>query len=175
MLRKIVTGGQTGVDRAALDAAILSEFEYGGWCPKGRLDENGKIPETYKNLREISGEFKTDKENYDARTKKNITDSDATLIIVPKLPLPVKIKDGTLLTIDDAKKQNKPNLLVDLSKSIDSNCELIVNWIIENKISTLNIGGPRESNCPGIYKSSLQLIKIALPQCKNSLSLRARL
>lgn len=87
MLRKIVTGGQTGVDRAALDAAMLLNIEYGGWCPKGRLDEKGKIPEKYKYLDEISGEFKSENENYAARTKKNIEDSDGTLIIVPVKPL----------------------------------------------------------------------------------------
>lgn len=174
MLRKIVTGAQTGVDRAALDAAILLDFEYGGWCPKGRLDEKGTIPEKYKYLKEISGEFKTDKENYDARTKKNIEDSDATLILAPQIPLPEKIKDGTLLTIEYAKKQLKPYLIVDLSKPIHINSEVITAWIKENRINTLNIGGPRESTCPGIYHATLGLLEITLPLCKNFFSLRAK-
>ena len=174
MLRKIVTGAQTGVDRAALDAAMLLEFEYGGWCPKGRLDEKGTIPEKYKNLKEVSGEFKADKENYDARTKKNIEDSDATLIFAPQIPLPEKIKDGTLLTIEYAKKQLKPYLIVDLSKPIRTNSELIAAWVKENRVSTLNIGGPRESTCSGIYHATLGLLEITLPQCKNCFSLRTR-
>src|SRR5262245_15492232 len=99
MLEKIVSGGQTGVDRAALDVAIELNIEYAGWCPKGRLDENGRIPSKYKNLTEIDGAFTNEKENYDTRTKKNIQDSDGTLVLVPSLPLPEGIKDGTLLTI----------------------------------------------------------------------------
>jgi hypothetical protein len=93
-------------------------------------------------LKEISGEFKTDKENYDARTRKNIDDSDATLIIVPQIPLPQNIKDGTLLTIEYVKKQKKPYLIVDLSKPINSNSEIIANWIKNHEVDTLNIGGP---------------------------------
>lgn len=123
----------------------------------------------------MSGEFKNDKDNYDARTRKNIEDSDGTLIIVPLIPLPEKIKDGTLLTIEYVKKQRKPYLVIGLSKSITINSDLIANWVKENQINTLNIGGPRESTCPGIYQSSLALLEITLPQCKNLFSLRAKL
>jgi len=175
MFQKIVTGAQAGVDRAALDAAMLLDFEYGGWCPKGRLDEKETIPEKYSNLKEVSGEFKADKESYDARTKKNIEDSDATLILVPQIPLPEQIKDGTLLTIEYTKKQLKPYLIVNLSKPICSNAELITAWVKENRINTLNIGGPRESTCPGIYQATLELLEITLPKCKNCFSLRATL
>lgn len=167
-LYRIVTGGQTGVDRAALDAAISLNFDYGGWCPKNRIDEKDTIPEKYKNLKEVSGEFKSDKENYDARTKKNIEDSDATLIITPRTPLPDIIRDGTILTIEYAKKQAKPYLIIDLSEPIRNNSELIIDWIQENRISILNIGGPRESTHPGIYRVTLGLLQITLPQCKNS-------
>jgi hypothetical protein len=100
MLQKIISGAQTGVDRAALDAAISLDIEYSGWCPKGRLDETGKIPEKYSNIKEISGEFENDQQNYNARTRKNIEDSDATLVIAPEIPLLKEIKDGTLLTSD---------------------------------------------------------------------------
>ena len=85
MIGKIISGGQTGVDRAALDVAIDLDIQYGGWCPKGRLDENGTIPSKYKNLEELNGTFSNDKENYDTRTKKNIQNSDGTLIILPSL------------------------------------------------------------------------------------------
>lgn len=108
MIKEIISGGQTGVDQAALDAAIELKISYSGKCPKGRIDENGVIPKRFSELKEIDGEFKTEKENYDARTKKNIEESDATLIIVPEIPLPSSIKDGTLLTIDEVKKQGKP-------------------------------------------------------------------
>lgn len=155
MINKIVSGGQTGVDRAGLDAAITSSVNYGGWCPQGRLDENGIIPENYTELNEISGNFKSEKENYDTRTKLNIRDSDATLIFVPSLPLPLKIKDGTLLTIEEVKRVKKPFLICDLSQSNNFNSEAILDWINSYKIKTLNIAGPRESTWPGIYNSTL--------------------
>ena len=166
-----MSGGQTGVDRAALDAAILLDIEYGGWCPKGRLDEHGTIPTKYKNLEEIAGEFKTEKENYDARTRANIKGSKGTLIIVPKLSFPEKIKDGTKLTIEEAQRLKKPNLIVNLSNPIHVNAQLIVDWIEKNEISILNIGGPRESTCPGIYQASFKLLEAALFQCVNSLKI----
>ncbi|WP_019216466.1 YpsA SLOG family protein, partial [Legionella tunisiensis] len=115
MLEKIVSGGQTGVDRAALDVAIDWNILYGGWCPKGRLDENGTIPKKYQYLKELEENYLNDKENFDARTKKNIQDSDGTLILVPSLPLPETIKDGTLLTIEIVNSSKKPSFLVDLS------------------------------------------------------------
>lgn len=172
MLQKIVSGAQTGVDRAALDVALLLELEYGGWCPRGRLDEKGKIPDNYKKLKEVSGEYKTDKENYDARTRQNIQDSDATLIIIPKCPLPQTIKDGTVLTMQEAKKNGKPLLIIDLSKSISANAEHISEWVKGYEILTLNIAGPRESTCPGIYNASFELLQQALPGCKKCCSPR---
>lgn len=94
MLKKIISGGQTGVDRAALDAAILLKIPHGGWCPKGRLSEVGKIPDKYL-LKE------TESSDYSERTKLNIHDSDGTLIFVPSTP--IKVTDGTLLTIQKSK------------------------------------------------------------------------
>ncbi len=106
MIEKIVSGGQTGVDRAALDAAIYMSIPYGGCCPKGRIDELGIIPSKYSNLIAITGNFNTEKENYVASTKANIKDSDGTLIVVPKLPF---LKDsGTAFTITEASVQKKP-------------------------------------------------------------------
>ncbi|MEO8400306.1 MAG: putative molybdenum carrier protein [Gammaproteobacteria bacterium] len=178
-LKKIVCGGQTGVDRAALDAAILLDIEYGGWCPQDRLDETlnetGRIPEKYIHLKEVSGEFKDKKENFDTRTKQNIKDSNATLIIVPEEPMPKKIQDGTKIMEAEAIKQNKLYLIISLSESHEMNSSLLANWIETKKIKTLNIGGPRESNCPGIYQSSLELFKVALPRCKHRVTLRAEI
>lgn len=154
MIEQIVSGGQTGVDRAALDVAIKMSVTYGGWCPKGRLDELGVIPSNYDKLIEISGEFESDKQNYDTRTKLNIRDSDGTLIIVPSMPLPLKIKDGTLLTISEVSSQKKPFLLLDLSSSEDDNISSVVEWVKMNDIRILNIAGPRESNSNGIYQKS---------------------
>ena len=169
MVEKIVSGGQTGVDLAALDAAIKWGLDYGGWCPKGRINEKGKIDRKYDNLQEITGEFKDEKENYDTRTRLNIRDSDATLILVPKIPLPTHIKDGTLLTIDEVKKQKKPCLIIDLSEPQSKNIDFVLHWIKEHSPKILNIAGPRESSCPGINKSSFNLLDKIIPHLTYSL------
>lgn len=141
MLTKIISGGQTGVDRAALDVAISKGIKHGGYCPKGRIAEDGVIADKYNLLETKSTEF-------DQRTKKNIEKSDGTLVFVAKLPL--EVKDGTLLTIEYAKSIAKPLLIVDLS-----NCSAIDYkfgcWLLEHKIKILNVGGPRASNSSGIY------------------------
>lgn len=175
MLIEIVSGGQTGVDRAALDIAGELGILYGGWCPKGRIDELGIIPEKYSSLKEISGDFKNEKENYDTRTKFNIRDSDGTLIIVPRIPLSKKIKDGTILTIKEVKNKKKPFLVIDLSESIRINSEYIINWINENNINILNIAGPRESTCPGIYQSSMSLLRATLFYFKHTFTRKPKL
>lgn len=144
MITKIISGGQTGVDQAALDMAIELAIPHGGWCPKGRLSELGTIPEKYQ-LQE------TETIEYYERTQLNIQDSDGTLIIVPELGM--TINDGTVLTIESVQQQKKPYLLIDLSASQDK--EIIWQWIKENQISELNIAGPRESSCPGIYQKAL--------------------
>jgi hypothetical protein len=103
MIEKIVSGGQTGVDRAALDAAIEQSISHGGWCPKGRLSESGKIPDKYSLKETISAE-------YDERTVLNVEQSDGTLIILPNKT--INITDGTILTRDTANKKNKPLLTI---------------------------------------------------------------
>lgn len=158
MIEKIISGGQTGVDLAALDTAIKHGFAYGGYCPKGRINENGKIDSKYSQLLEITGIFKDEKANYDERTKLNINISDAVLILVPKIPLPARIKDGTVLTIEEAQKQKKPYLMIDLSEPISENEKLILNWIREESPAILDIAGPRESSCKGIYQLSCDLL-----------------
>jgi hypothetical protein len=146
---KIISGGQTGVDRAALDAAIEFAILHGGWCPKGRLAELGQtIPEKYQ-LDE------TDSSDFSIRTKLNIRESDGTLIIVPTTP--IKVTDGTLLTIQEVKEINKPYLIIDLS--CEYNIETLLDWIKENTVNVLNIAGPRESQAPGIYAASLVFLK----------------
>lgn len=152
MIEKNISGGQTGVDRAALDAAMSLNVDHGGWCPKGRLAEDGKIPLQYA-LQE------TETAEYSERTKFNIRDSDGTLVLVPMLP--IDVKDGTVLTVEEVKKQKKPHLIIDLSKQHDF--DMILNWATENDIKILNIAGPRESSSPGIYQASFKF-------CTNVLS-----
>lgn len=167
MIQKIISGGQTGVDRAALDFAIKQDIPYGGWCPKGRLDENGVIPSQYTNLKEVPCEFTSDAENYAARTIANIKDSDGTLILVPSIPLPDEIKDGTVLTLEESRKHKKPHLLLSLSEQTPDNASLVLKWIDENAIKVLNIAGPRESSCPWIYGASLRFLKNVITFVQN--------
>ena len=158
MFEKIISGGQTGVDRAALDIAIDLTIPYGGWCPKGRIDEVGVIPEKYNELIEITLAVNNNQDNYNTRTKLNIRDSDGTLIIVPTLPLPKEITDGTILTIEEVSNQNKPYLLIELTNSVEDNVSQCLDWGEKHGIYTLNIAGPRESSCNGIYKDSYNFL-----------------
>ena len=141
MIKKIVSGGQTGVDRAILDVARGKGIPHGGWCPKGRGAEDGVIPGVYQ-LKE------TESEDVNVRTRKNIEDSDGTVVFVPSLPL--SIQDGTRLTITHAQALAKPLFIVDLSNldDVDNNFNL---WVKGHTISVLNVGGPRESSSPGVY------------------------
>jgi hypothetical protein len=134
---KIISGGQTGVDRAALDLALEKGIPCGGFCPKGRLAEDGKIGEQYPLSETIS-------ESYDERTQKNIDSSDGTLVIYKD-----KIDKGTELTMRYCSEIGKPIIIV---KSFDEETiSIVLFWIKINNILTLNVAGPRESNEPGIY------------------------
>ena len=160
MIEKIVCGGQTGVDQAGLLVATEKEIAVGGWCPKGGLDENKQcILNKYPSLSEASTS------NPDERTILNILGSDGTLIIVPNWPLPDRINDGTNLTIEEVKRQNKPYLIIDLSNKMDA-CVSILEWINKNNIKVLNVAGPRESNSPGIYGRACELFRSFFPDLR---------
>jgi hypothetical protein len=133
---KIVSGGQTGVDRGALDAAIALDIPHGGWCPNGRKAEDGRIPDRYQ-LRE------TDSPEYFVRTQQNVLDSDATLILTRG-----RISGGTELTLRLAERHRRPRLVVDLDSSPDP--AEVRRWLEEHRVETLNVAGPRESQNPGI-------------------------
>lgn len=145
MLKKIISGGQTGVDRAALDTAIKHNFPCGGFCPKGRKAEDGTISEKYP-LTETSSPY------YNVRTKKNIEISDATLVICQKEP-----DGGTALTINLCRNLNKPLFIFNFSDTSATNA-LLQKWIKENNLEILNIAGPRESKEKGIYQEAKQLL-----------------
>ncbi len=133
----IVSGGQTGVDRAALDAAIAAGLPHGGWCPKERRSEDGAIPSRYR-LKETSAKA------YRIRTTANVRDSDGTLLLIRE-----RLKGGTRLTLQCAEKTGRPYLLLLLSGRPDT--VPVVQWMQNNAIRVLNIAGPRESSEPGIY------------------------
>jgi len=145
MIKKIISGGQTGVDRAALDIAIALNFPHSGWCPKGRKAEDGLIPAKYQ-LQE------TPSPDYSERTAWNVRDSDGTLIICQN-----EIMGGTLLTMKVAQQLKKSYFIFDVAKRQD--IKLIKHWLKENQIYLLNIAGPRESQSYGIYQLAFKLLQ----------------
>ncbi len=150
----IISGGQTGVDQAALQAAIDCDVEHGGWCPPGRICETGVIP-SYFHLSETPVERDSTAMNIprSQRTIWNVRDADGILIIThPKL----QSDRGTELAIETAKKLKRPFLIVDLLA--DVKISQIKSWVLTNEIKTLSIGGPSERTSPGIYDLSHALL-----------------
>ena len=148
---KIISGGQTGVDRAALDAALESGVSAGGWCPEGRQAEDGPIAEKYP-LQELPDG------SYKERTLKNVQDSDATVIIYFE-----SISGGTEETLLYCLNEKKLYLLIDGSGiTEDSASKRIKHFIDENQISLLNIAGPRASKEKRAYEYTKQVITLML-------------
>ena len=137
MLQKIVSGGQTGVDRAALDWAISRGLPHGGWCPKGRRAEDGPIPERYL-LKE------TESANYLGRTERNVMESDGTVIFTLK----TELSGGSKRTGDFARKHKKP--LLHLHPGIEGPGGALAAFVEGNGIEVLNVAGPRLSGAAGI-------------------------
>ena len=151
MLKKIISGGQTGADRAALDFAIKNNIPHGGWVPKGRIAEDGPISEKY-DLKEMP----TD--SYHARTEQNVIDSDGTLIIT-RGPL----TGGSRYTHEMAEKNRKPCLVIDLARTkVYEAGTTIMIWVTGNKISTLNVAGPRASKNRYIYDQVTEILELVL-------------
>lgn len=145
---KIVSGGQTGADRGGLDAAIDCKVPHGGWCPKDRRAEDGRVPGRYK-LTE------THKIHYLHRTEKNVKDSDATIIFTKG-----NATGGSLKTISFARKHKKPWRHIDITHEDDYIIDILSRWLStlsDNVI--LNIAGSRESKVPGIEKRVAKLVK----------------
>jgi len=137
---KIISGGQTGVDRAALDAALSLGIPHGGWCPLGRWAEDGPIPSCYLLC-------ETDSPDPAVRTERNVVESDGTLILYRK-----QLRGGTKLTFQLAQQYGRPCLLVDLDAPPE--VEQVRRWLVEQGIKILNVAGPRESQSPGISASA---------------------
>jgi len=148
MIVKIISGGQTGVDRAALDAAIRLGVPHGGWVPKGRLAEDGPLPERYT-LKETASAV------YAERTEKNVLDADGTLIIARG-----KLCGGTAYTRDMAVKHGRPWLHVDLRQTPAFRAALAIReWVAAQRIMVLNVAGPRASKDPRIYNDTLAMLE----------------
>jgi Circularly permutated YpsA SLOG family len=146
MLKKVISGGQTGVDRAGLDAAINAGIPVGGYCPKGRKAEDGTIPEIYPLI-----ELESPEPYY--RTEKNVIESDGTLILNKG-----QVSQGTKLTHDFTVTYGKPCLIIQLENPIEPTH--VVRWIRWQFINVLNIAGPRESKLPeGIYSDAISYLE----------------
>ncbi|MCA1622671.1 MAG: putative molybdenum carrier protein [Acidobacteria bacterium] len=145
----VVSGGQTGADRAAFDFALENNFEIAGWIPKNRLAEDGRIPEKYKNLCE------TGTENSAERTEINVRDSDATLILSHG-----ELTGGSHLTKQFAEKYQKPFLHIDfLALSFDEAVKRTKEWLILIDCKKLNVAGSRSSEDPKIYAKTKRLLE----------------
>ena len=149
-LRKIISGGQTGVDRAALDVGLALGLPVGGWCPKGRRAEDERIPDRYPLI-------ETPERNYQVRTRRNIEDADGTLILNLG-----KLEGGTALTAAHARKIGKPCLVVALEEGIE--LATFCDWLKKHSIAVLNVAGPRESKRPGVYAAAMRSLKYLLSE-----------
>jgi hypothetical protein len=144
-IEKIVSGGQTGVDRAALDAAIKSGLQHGGWCPAGRRAEDGVIPDCY----ELS---ETNSSDYYERTVDNVLDSDATIICL----YGNKVGFGTKLTYNVCQKHQKDVFFVNICDKESVNKILL--WIKDKNPRVLNVAGNRESQSVGAYEAAFKIL-----------------
>jgi hypothetical protein len=151
MVLKIISGGQTGADRAALDFAIAHEIPHGGKCPAGRTAEDGPLDPKYQ-LTETA-----EKESIH-RTRANVRESDGTVVFTEG-----PLEGGSRVTADYALKQGKPCIHLDLRAFPPTMAaEHLKKWIEENKVRVLNVAGPRASHAPDIYKLATKTLEAAL-------------
>jgi len=156
---KIISGGQTGVDRAALDIALTHGIECGGWCPDGRLDEFGRIPDRYPVQELEAGGFTE-------RTLQNVKDSNGTVVMYPR-----ELRGGTEQTVRFCVELNRPHQLIDaLRVATGEAAKLIADFVRKNKIGILNVAGPRHSEWPEGYAYASR----ALDRCLNTITSKSR-
>lgn len=153
MISKIISGGQTGTDRAALDWAIEHGVQHGGWCPAGRLAEDGVIPERYQ-LTEVDG-------GYRQRTRRNVRESDATLIV----SITEELTGGTFETCKYAENIGKPWLHVWPGAPWR---ETLAAWLAGNRIAVLNVAGPRASKEPEVASFVNEVLGYAVSMANRS-------
>jgi hypothetical protein len=155
---KIISGGQTGADRAALDVAIALGLDYGGAIPEGRKAEDGPLDLKYDKMTELNST------GYRIRTEKNVIDGDATLIFIIGKP-----DRGTALTISLANKYNKSFMVVDLmEKKDDEAIRLIKHWLVKIRSGVLNVAGSRESGARGIYSKVFNVLRVVMQDYVNN-------
>ena len=151
MIKKIISGGQTGADQAALDIAIELGIPYDGWIPKHRITEDGSLPDKYR-LKEMPTI------SYQARTDKNIMESDATLIFSHG-----QLTGGSKYTLEMGLQYKRPCLHINLDEyNAFQATQEIHTWINEKKIEILNIAGPRASKDSKIYQAVKDIVKAVI-------------
>ena len=152
MIEKIVSGGQTGADRAALDVAIRHGFSHGGWCPKGRIALDGALGGQYQ-LRE------TPSADYLQRTEWNVRDSDATVVFT----FAAKVTGGSRKTLAFAQAHGKPCLHLPLRDVRDYEDPVLKlqRFVEQHGVRVLNIAGSRENKEPGLYLAVVKLLENA--------------
>lgn len=146
-LEKIISGGQSGADRAGLDAALAFGIPVGGSCPRGRRAEDGAIPDCYPLVESRA-------RTYGVRTRMNVRAADGTLVLNLGA-----LSGGTLATIDYAEKRKKPCLVVQLDDGGHVTLDMVAEWLKTNDICTLNVAGPREGKAPGVYTMAFSFLE----------------
>jgi hypothetical protein len=149
MVTKIISGGQTGADRAGLDVALELGLNIGGWVPRGRRAEDGYVPEKYSGIVELSSD------SYDKRTEMNVRKSDATVIFTFGPPT-----DGSAYTQQFALSIGKPVLALDLTRSSPEEAiTLLREWLTDIRPNILNVAGSRSSQVPQIATFTAKILK----------------
>lgn len=153
---EVWSGGQTGVDRAALDVALALGLPIGGWVPRGRLAEDGVVPDRYEGLREA------DSPDYAVRTRLNVRDTDATLVLRAGVAA-----GGTAATLEAARRLRRPLLDIDLDRQPVADAAAAVSAWLEELLAArpsmrLNVAGPRASQAPSGYERTRDVLRIAL-------------
>jgi hypothetical protein len=150
-LTRIVSGGQTGVDRGALDAALAASFPCGGWCPEGRKAEDGVIPDRYP-LSVLPGA------GYRHRTRENVRDSDGTLILFTGA-----LSGGTKFTRDLCVGEKKPFMEFDFARiSVERAVPAVLSFLDESEVAVMNVAGPRASGWAEGYEIALAVVASVL-------------
>jgi len=153
VIRKIISGGQTGADRAALDFAVKHNIPHGGWIPKGRKTEAGMLPTKY-NLQEMPTP------EYTKCTEKNVLNADGTLILSHG-----PLTGGSALTVSIATRNCKPHLHIDFEQGpLSEAAQRIRQWLQNNDIKVLNVAGPRASKDAAIYQDVIALLEMTFSQ-----------
>lgn len=151
MIEKLISGGQTGADIAALDVALRFDFPHGGWCPKGRRSLEGPIADRYQLV-------ETPSTSYLQRTEWNVRDADGTVVFT----MAADVSGGSLRTIGFAKKHGKPCLHISQSPGIlgySDRCVLLQQFVAKYGIRRLNVAGSRESKEPGIHRWVMTILE----------------